>query len=44
MSAGVFGVPVGFAVLVLASLATRAPDAARRGFVDRLRYPRPGER
>jgi cation/acetate symporter len=43
MSAGVFGVPVGFAVLVLASLATRAPDAARREFVERLRYPQPGE-
>ena len=39
VSAAVFGVPVGFAVIVVVSLLTRAPDAANQSFVERLRYP-----
>ena len=40
VSAGVFGVPIGFAVCVLASLMTPAPSQAQRTFVRQLRYPR----
>jgi cation/acetate symporter len=39
MSAGVFGVPAGLLVLVVASLLTRAPDARSRGLVDHVRAP-----
>ena len=39
VSAGVFGVPVGFAVTVLVSLLTPAPPEATRAFVARLRRP-----
>jgi cation/acetate symporter len=39
ISAGVFGVPAGIAVLVAASLATRAPGRASSGVVDYLRAP-----
>jgi len=38
ISAGVFGVPVGFAVLVIASLLTPAPPLAVQRMVQRLRY------
>ncbi len=46
MSAGVFGVPAGYAVLLLVSRLTPPPDAARRALVERLRRPGPvdGER
>jgi cation/acetate symporter len=40
VSAGVFGVPTGFAVCVLASLLTPAPTEPQRRFVRGLRYPR----
>ena len=40
VSAGVFGVPTGFAVCVLVSLLTPAPTELQRRFVRRLRYPR----
>ena len=40
ISAGVFGVPTGFAVCVAASLLTPAPSEIERRFVRRLRYPR----
>ena len=40
VSAGVFGVPTGFVVCVLASLLTPAPTELQRRFVRRLRYPR----
>jgi cation/acetate symporter len=40
VSAGVFGVPMGFVVCVLASLVTPVPTAVQRQFVRRLRYPR----
>jgi len=39
ISAGVFGVPVGFAVIILISLLTRRPDASVQDLVDRVRYP-----
>ncbi len=39
ISAGVFGVPVGFAVIILVSLVTRRPDAAARDLVEFIRYP-----
>ncbi len=40
ISAGVFGVPLGFAVIVLASLVTRAPSAAQEELAETVRYPR----
>ena len=40
VSAGVFGVPTGFAVCVMVSLLTPAPTESQRRFVRRLRYPR----
>ena len=41
MSAGVFGVPLGGAVLVLVSLLTPRPAAAEVAMVDALRRPKP---
>ncbi len=39
VSAGVFGIPAGFATIVLISLLTPLPDAATRRLVERIRYP-----
>jgi cation/acetate symporter len=39
ISAGIFGVPAGIAVLVLVSLCTRAPAPQTRGLVDHIRAP-----
>lgn len=39
ISAGVFGVPVGFAVIVLLSLVTKRPGTNSDAFVDQIRYP-----
>jgi cation/acetate symporter len=39
VSAGAFGVPLGFAVCVIASLLTPAPSGEQRQFVRSLRYP-----
>ncbi|HNF88997.1 MAG TPA: cation acetate symporter, partial [Thiobacillaceae bacterium] len=39
VSAGVFGIPAGFATIVLISLLTPQPDAATRRLVERIRYP-----
>jgi cation/acetate symporter len=39
IAAGVFGVPVGFAVIVLVSLVTRPPSRQARAMVDRLHTP-----
>lgn len=39
ISAGIFGVPLGFAVIIGVSLVTRPPDVAVRRLVDRIRYP-----
>lgn len=47
ISAGVFGVPVGFAVMVLVSLMTPAPSAEVSALIDRIRgiqsFPPPSE-
>lgn len=39
ISAGVFGVPVGFAVIMLLSLVTRAPGPQAQELVEYVRYP-----
>lgn len=39
ISAGVFGVPVGFAVIVLVSLITPAPNKKIQQLVEHVRYP-----
>ncbi len=39
ISAGVFGVPVGFAVIVLVSWITPGPGPEIRAFVEHVRYP-----
>jgi len=39
ISAGVFGVPVGFAVIVLVSLVTRRPSPKAQALVEFVRYP-----
>src|SRR5450830_1165457 len=39
ISAGVFGVPAGLAVLMIVSLCTRAPDGQTAAFVDHVRAP-----
>ena len=39
ISAGVFGVPLGFAVIVIVSLLTPAPKAEIQDLVDYVRYP-----
>ncbi len=40
ISAGIFGVPVGFAVLIVVSLLTPKPSASAQSLVERIRYPR----
>jgi cation/acetate symporter len=40
ISAGVFGVPLGFAVIVVVSLLTGAPRRETRALVEALRWPR----
>jgi len=39
ISAGVFGVPLGFAVIILVSLVTPAPRKDIQELVDHVRYP-----
>jgi len=39
ISAGVFGVPLGFAVIILVSLVTRAPSRETQEMVQNVRYP-----
>ncbi|TFY99514.1 sodium:solute symporter family protein [Ramlibacter rhizophilus] len=39
ISAGLFGVPVGFAVIILVSLITPAPSARVQELVEHVRYP-----
>ena len=39
ISAGLFGVPVGFAVIILVSLVTRPPSQDIQALVDYIRYP-----
>lgn len=39
ISAGIFGMPVGFAGVIVGSLLTAAPSAETQVFVDSIRYP-----
>ena len=39
ISAGVFGVPLGFAVIIIVSLLTPAPDRETQELVEHVRYP-----
>ena len=39
ISSGIFGIPAGFAVLILVSLLTAEPDQEVRDLVERLRHP-----
>lgn len=39
ISAGIFGVPLGFAVIILVSLVTPAPNARVQELVEHVRYP-----
>jgi cation/acetate symporter len=39
ISAGVFGVPVGIAVIIIVSLLTKAPSQATQELVEHVRYP-----
>ena len=39
ISAGVFGVPVGLAVMIIVSLITPAPDAKTQDLIEHVRYP-----
>jgi cation/acetate symporter len=39
ISAGIFGVPVGFAVMIIVSLITPAPDAKTQDLIEHVRYP-----
>ncbi len=39
ISAGLFGVPIGFAVIILVSLVTPAPSKKVQDLVDHVRYP-----
>ncbi|MBP6763708.1 MAG: VC_2705 family sodium/solute symporter [Rubrivivax sp.] len=39
ISAGVFGVPLGFAVIIIVSLLTPAPSAETQELVEHVRYP-----
>jgi len=39
ISAGIFGIPLGFAVIIIVSLLTPAPDKETQELVDHVRYP-----
>jgi cation/acetate symporter len=39
ISAGVFGVPLGFAVIILVSLFTPAPNKETQELIEHVRYP-----
>ena len=39
ISAGLFGVPIGFAVIIIVSLLTPAPSAETQELVEHVRYP-----
>jgi len=39
ISAGIFGIPLGFAVIIIVSLLTPAPDKETQALVDHVRYP-----
>jgi cation/acetate symporter len=39
ISAGIWGVPLGFAVIIIVSLLTPAPDRETQALVEHVRYP-----
>jgi cation/acetate symporter len=39
ISAGIFGVPLGFAVIIIVSLLTKAPDQEVQDLVENVRFP-----
>jgi cation/acetate symporter len=39
IAAGVFGVPLGFAVIIIVSLITKAPNEKIQELVEHVRYP-----
>jgi cation/acetate symporter len=39
ISAGVFGVPLGFAVIIVVSYLTKAPDEKTQALIEHVRYP-----
>ena len=39
ISAGLWGVPIGFAVIIIVSLLTKAPDQEVQDLVEYVRYP-----
>jgi hypothetical protein len=39
ISAGIFGVPLGFAVIIIVSLLTKAPDQEVQDMVENVRFP-----
>jgi cation/acetate symporter len=39
ISAGIFGIPLGFAVIIIVSLLTRAPDPKVQELIEHVRYP-----
>jgi cation/acetate symporter len=39
ISAGIFGIPLGFAVIIIVSLLTAAPEKETQELVDHVRYP-----
>jgi cation/acetate symporter len=39
ISAGVFGVPLGFAVIIIVSMLTKAPNREIQELVEHVRYP-----
>jgi cation/acetate symporter len=40
ISAGLFGIPVGFVVMIVVSMMTPAPSSEMQGFIERLRVPK----
>jgi cation/acetate symporter len=39
ISAGIFGVPLGFAVIIIVSMLTKAPNREIQELVEHVRYP-----
>jgi len=39
ISAGIFGMPVGFAGVIIGSLLTASPDKSIQDLIDQIRYP-----
>jgi cation/acetate symporter len=39
LSAGIFGIPAGFIIIIVVSLLTAPPDQATQDLVESVRYP-----